>query len=557
MEKRLLIITKANSRSTVHRSAYLDYIGFKIFDADGNVVGERRFLGLFSLGRVPDLGAGTAGGPAQGGRGDGPLRAEPAQPLRQGPDGDPGGLPARRAVPDRHRRPVPHGDGRAAPGRPPAAAAVRPQGPVRPVHLLPGLPAPGPVHHGQPAADPGDPAARAQRRRASTTPPGSPTSMLARIHFIVRTDPAARLGEIDADDAVRAARRRRPGCWDDDFRPRAGAASSATSRPAGCSTRYGDALPETYKDAHTPYEAVQDLAKLELLDEPGQLVLHLFRRRKNDDDVRFKVFRYGEPMMLSAVLPVLHSLGVRVDRRAAVRGAPRGRHRLPLRLRADAAARRPRPGRGAGQRGERVLRRLARRGRGGRLQRAGAAGRPDLAAGGGAAGVREVPAPGRHRLLAGVHGGDLHRVPARSPRCWWRCSRPGSTRRSGSPTRTARPQAKELVERIRRQLDEVACLDQDRILRSYLTLIQATLRTSFFQRGDRRAAQVRTWRSSSTRRRSRTCRRRGPGSRSSSTRPGSRACTCASARSPAAACAGRTGGRTSAPRCSAWSRRRW
>ena len=51
LEKRLLIITKANSRSTVHRSAYLDYIGFKIFDAAGNVIGERRFLGLFSLQR--------------------------------------------------------------------------------------------------------------------------------------------------------------------------------------------------------------------------------------------------------------------------------------------------------------------------------------------------------------------------------------------------------------------------------------------------------------------------------------------------------------------------
>ncbi len=59
MEKRLLIITKANSRSTVHRAAFLDYIGFKIFDHDGNVVGERRFLGLFSstsyLTRVRDL----------------------------------------------------------------------------------------------------------------------------------------------------------------------------------------------------------------------------------------------------------------------------------------------------------------------------------------------------------------------------------------------------------------------------------------------------------------------------------------------------------------------
>src|SRR5262249_3572446 len=48
LEKRLLIITKANSRSTVHRNAYLDYIGFKTFDAAGNVVGERRYLGLFA-----------------------------------------------------------------------------------------------------------------------------------------------------------------------------------------------------------------------------------------------------------------------------------------------------------------------------------------------------------------------------------------------------------------------------------------------------------------------------------------------------------------------------
>ena len=135
MEKRLLIITKANSRSTVHRSAYLDYIGFKIFDADGNVVGEKRFLGLFASAAVPDLGPRPAGRQAQGGRGDGALRPVPAQPLRQGSDGDPGGLPARRAVPDQDRRPVRHRDGRAAAGRPPPAAAVRPQGPVRPVHL--------------------------------------------------------------------------------------------------------------------------------------------------------------------------------------------------------------------------------------------------------------------------------------------------------------------------------------------------------------------------------------------------------------------------------------
>lgn len=43
-----LIITKANSRSTVHRRSYLDYVGLKIHDDDGNAIGEQRFIGLFT-----------------------------------------------------------------------------------------------------------------------------------------------------------------------------------------------------------------------------------------------------------------------------------------------------------------------------------------------------------------------------------------------------------------------------------------------------------------------------------------------------------------------------
>ena len=50
--RHLLVLAKANSRATVHRPVYLDYVGVKKFDADGEVVGERRFLGLFSLGRL-------------------------------------------------------------------------------------------------------------------------------------------------------------------------------------------------------------------------------------------------------------------------------------------------------------------------------------------------------------------------------------------------------------------------------------------------------------------------------------------------------------------------
>ncbi len=44
----VLVLTKANSRSTVHRMTYLDYVGVRTFDEHGEVVGERRFLGLYA-----------------------------------------------------------------------------------------------------------------------------------------------------------------------------------------------------------------------------------------------------------------------------------------------------------------------------------------------------------------------------------------------------------------------------------------------------------------------------------------------------------------------------
>ncbi|GAB3134685.1 NAD-glutamate dehydrogenase [Marisediminicola antarctica] len=47
-ERRALVITKANSRSSVHRPAYFDYIGIKSFDERGDVNGEQRFIGLFA-----------------------------------------------------------------------------------------------------------------------------------------------------------------------------------------------------------------------------------------------------------------------------------------------------------------------------------------------------------------------------------------------------------------------------------------------------------------------------------------------------------------------------
>ena len=45
----LLNLTKANSRATIHRPSYMEYVGIKKFDSSGEVTGERRFLGLYTF----------------------------------------------------------------------------------------------------------------------------------------------------------------------------------------------------------------------------------------------------------------------------------------------------------------------------------------------------------------------------------------------------------------------------------------------------------------------------------------------------------------------------
>jgi glutamate dehydrogenase len=44
----LLIVTKSNTRATVHRPGYMDCVGVKRLDSSGKVLGERRFLGLYT-----------------------------------------------------------------------------------------------------------------------------------------------------------------------------------------------------------------------------------------------------------------------------------------------------------------------------------------------------------------------------------------------------------------------------------------------------------------------------------------------------------------------------
>src|SRR5689334_10414302 len=310
LEKRLLIITKANSRATVHRSAYLDYIGFKLFDAAGNVIGERRFLGLFSTAayrtsvrdlpvvkrKVAEVIERSGLSPRSHSGKDlmGILETYPRDELFQ------------IATDDLYHSVM--GVLRLA-GRRQLRLFVRRDAYGRFISCLVYLPR--------------DRFTTANRLKIQdillrelngvgvdyTTRVSEST--LARVHFIVRTDPTNPPENVDVDalchqlsDATRL--------WDEDF-ALVLERKLGEEQAKGLHDRYGAALPDAYKDEHTPYEAAKDVAKMELLEEQGQLAMHVYRRRMDDRNVRFKVFRYGEPMMLSTVLPVLHSLGVRVS----------------------------------------------------------------------------------------------------------------------------------------------------------------------------------------------------------------------------------------------------
>jgi glutamate dehydrogenase len=47
-DAQLVEITKSSRRSSVHRHAQMDYIGIKKYDDKGNIIGEERFIGLFT-----------------------------------------------------------------------------------------------------------------------------------------------------------------------------------------------------------------------------------------------------------------------------------------------------------------------------------------------------------------------------------------------------------------------------------------------------------------------------------------------------------------------------
>ncbi|MFI7434591.1 NAD-glutamate dehydrogenase [Micromonospora haikouensis] len=488
LEKRLLIITKANSRATVHRSAYLDYIGFKVFDDAGQVVGERRFLGLFSTAayrtsvrELPVVRRKVAEVLDRSGLSQ---RSHSGKDLLQILETYPRDELFQIKTEDLYQAVI--GVLRMA-GRRQLRVFLRRDAYGRFISCLIYLPRDRFTTQNRLRMQ--DILLRELNGVGVDYTTRVTESMLARVHFIVRTDPTRPPGDIDADllaeelaDATRL--------WDDDYR-------LVLERKLGDEqakhlfSRYADAFPEGYKDGHTPYEAMKDLAKLELLEESGQLEMHLFRKQlapragvgRDADvdetmDVRFKVYRYGEPMMLSAVLPVLHSLGVKV-----VDEHPYEVERVDGRIWLyDFGLRLPEGHQELAEVRPHVENAFAAAWRG----EAEVDGFNELVLRGGLTWRQVVVLRAYAKYLrqtGTVFSQDYMeqtfiaypRIAALLVELFEVRFAPGE-----ASVEQRRERGGELVTAIKAALDDVASLDQDRILRSYLTLIQATLRTSFY-----------------------------------------------------------------------------
>jgi glutamate dehydrogenase len=488
-EHNLLILTKANSRATVHRRSYLDYVGVKKFDTEGRVIGERRFLGLFSsaaytesVRRVPVIrrkvsevlaGAGFTPDSHDGRDLMQILETYPRDELFQISVEELRNIVTSVLYLQERRR---------------LRLFLRQDEYGRYYSALVYLPR--------------DRYTTAVRLRlidilreelggiSVDFTAWNTESILSRLHFVIRVEPGSALTELTDEEADRIETRLAEAArsWADGF-AEALVAECGEEQAAELGHRYANAFPEGYKADFPPRVAVADLQYMQKLsgggadaEEASDFALSLYEPvGAGQGERRFKIYRTGEPVSLSAVLPVLQALGVEVvdERPYELRASDRSRAwiydfglRMPegqvkdlgddARDRFQDAFAAVWTGRaendgfntlvftaGLTWRQAMVLRAYAKY-----LRQAGAMFSQDY--------MEDTLRHNVHttRLLVNLFEARL----------------------SPERTRAGHELIDAMLEELDAALDEVASLDEDRILRSFLTVIRATLRTNYFQR---------------------------------------------------------------------------
>ncbi|MEU3610114.1 NAD-glutamate dehydrogenase [Streptomyces sp. NPDC035033] len=485
-EHKLLILTKANSRATVHRPSYLDYVGVKKFDADGNVIGERRFLGLFSsaaytesVRRVPVVkrkvqevlaGAGFSPNSHDGRDLLQILETYPRDELFQTP------VDQLQAIVTsvlylQERRRLRLYLRQDEYGRYYSALVYLPRDRyttrvrLRIIDIL-----------------------KEELNGTSVDFTAWNTeSILSRLHFVIRVEPGTALTKLtDADvDRIEARLVEAARSWADGF-AEALNAEFGEERAAELLRRYGNAFSEGYKADHSPRAAVADLVRMEALAAGGKdFALSLYEPvAAGPGERRFKIYKTGEQVSLSAVLPVLNRLGVEVtdERPYELRCADRTHAWIY-----DFGLRMPVPtGNGGDYVGddarERFQEAFAATWTGeaendnfnSLVLSAGLTWREAMVLRAYAKYLRQAGSTFSQDYMEDTLRNNVHTT--RLLVSLFEARMAPERQRAGTELTDG------ILEELDGALDQVASLDEDRILRSFLTVIKATLRTNFFQK---------------------------------------------------------------------------
>jgi glutamate dehydrogenase len=309
-----LIISKSALRSTVHRHVHMDYVGVKTFDLHGGLIGERRFIGLFTSTAYSQLPAAIpllrrkiaavmAGSGLQPASHDGKalqhiLDSFPRDELFQISEDEL--LATALGILNLGERPK-------------VRLFLRFDRFDRYVSVLVFLPRER--YSGAVREKIGAILARAFNGRQSATIPMLDDEALARVHYIIGRNegprPDADVKELEAE--IRAAIR----TWDDGFADAVRLEHGEIT--GGLPLRYAGAFPAGYRDQFTPAEAVHDIGHIEAVMKAGGdagragVVVHVYGKDGDSPDLlRLKLFVHGTFIPLSECLPVFENFGLKV-----------------------------------------------------------------------------------------------------------------------------------------------------------------------------------------------------------------------------------------------------
>jgi glutamate dehydrogenase len=482
-ERRVLIITKANSRATVHRPAYLDYVGVKRFNDDGEVTGERRFLGLFSSAAYAESVTRI------------PVIRRRAQLLVEREGFEPMSHSGKALMDILENYPRDELFQTSLEELVPIADAVLHLEERRQLRLF--------VRRDDYdrylsclVYFPRDRYTTAVREKMQEIllstlggesidyTPQLRESVLARLHFVIRPPKGKSIKDFDEEELERRLAEATRS-WKDDFTKEV---REHFGEEVGTQLvkRYAEAFPEAYKEDFTPRAAATDLKRIEEVDGGVELALSLYEPLDRPaDERRFKLFTTGKPLSLSAMLPLLTEMGVEViDERPYLLERPASDpayiYDFGLRYPGELA-----PG----------SRQLFQDGFLAAWQgRAESDGFNELILGGSLSWrqvmmlrayskyLRQGGTTFSQRYIEQTVAGNVE-IAKLLVKFFEVSFDPGQDNAAQPDAESRTLAIKEARSSIETALDNVASLDEDRILRSYLSVIQATLRTNYFQPG--------------------------------------------------------------------------